>query len=63
MDSISQLTVNFHFQYPVVLLAGEATHKHYFSTTHGAYYTGQAQANVILEYLKGQRSFSLQKTN
>ncbi|XP_021918923.1 spermine oxidase-like isoform X2 [Zootermopsis nevadensis] len=33
-------------RYPVVLLAGEATHEHYFSTTHGAYDTGQAQAKV-----------------
>jgi hypothetical protein len=52
-------TVIFYFQCPVVLLAGEATHEHYFSTTHGAYDTGQAQARVILDYLKGHRLINL----
>lgn len=47
------------FQYPVILLAGEATHERYFSTTHGAYETGQAQAKVILDYMNSQRSSSL----
>jgi hypothetical protein len=54
------LSVTFFFQYPVVLLAGEATHERYFSTTHGAYESGQVQARVILDYLKGQSS-SIQK--
>jgi hypothetical protein len=54
--SIIQVNVSFHFQYPVILLAGEATHKHYFSTTHGAYETGQAQAKVILDYIHSERS-------
>jgi len=53
--------VNFFFQCPVVLLAGEATHERYFSTTHGAYESGQAQARVIIDYLNSQRSSSMQK--
>jgi hypothetical protein len=61
--NIIQVSVCFYFQYPVILLAGEATHERYFSTTHGAYETGQAQAKVILDYLNSQRSSSLQKTN
>ena len=52
---------SFLLQCPVVLLAGEATHERYFSTTHGAYESGQAQARVIIDYLNGQRSSSLQK--
>jgi Flavin containing amine oxidoreductase. len=40
------------FQHPVLMLAGEAAHEHYFSTTHGAYETGQKQAQVILDYLQ-----------
>ncbi|KAJ9592067.1 hypothetical protein L9F63_001406, partial [Diploptera punctata] len=41
-------------KHPVVMLAGEAAHEHYFSTTHGAYETGQKQGRVILDYLKSQ---------
>ena len=32
------------------MLAGEATHEHFYSTTHGAYDTGVKQANVFLRY-------------
>ncbi|XP_066992054.2 uncharacterized protein [Anabrus simplex] len=39
-------------QQPVLLFAGEATHESYFSTTHGAYESGQRQASRILEYRK-----------
>ncbi|KAK6635766.1 hypothetical protein RUM44_001020 [Polyplax serrata] len=35
---------------PTILLAGESTHKNYYSTVHGAYESGQSQAQVILEY-------------
>jgi hypothetical protein len=61
--NVSSCLLCFSFQYPVILLAGEATHERYFSTTHGAYETGQAQAKVILDYISSQRSSSLQKTN
>lgn len=61
--NIIQVNVSFYFQYPVILLAGEATHRRYFSTTHGAYETGQAQAKVILDYIYSERGSSLQKTN
>lgn len=36
---------------PKVLLAGEAIHDAHFSTTHGAYESGQKQAEVLLNYL------------
>ena len=49
------------FQCPVVLLAVEATHGRYFSTTYSAYELGQAQARVIIDCLNGQRSSSIQK--
>jgi hypothetical protein len=59
--SATYVSVTFFFQYPVVLLAGEAAHERYFSTTHGAYESGQAQARVILDYLNGQRSSSIKR--
>ncbi|GLH03199.1 Protein anon-37Cs [Gryllus bimaculatus] len=37
-------------QRPVLLFAGEATHETHFSTTHGAFESGQKQAEVILAY-------------
>lgn len=38
-------SVPFHLQdVPVLMLAGEATHEHFYSTTHGAYDTGKNQA-------------------
>ncbi|XP_032672835.1 uncharacterized protein LOC116844858 isoform X2 [Odontomachus brunneus] len=39
-------------QIPVLLLAGEATHDHYFSTVHGAYETGINQANLCVLFHK-----------
>lgn len=36
---------------PKVLFAGEAVHDTHFSTTHGAYESGQKQADVLLNYL------------
>ncbi|XP_023248604.1 spermine oxidase-like isoform X2 [Copidosoma floridanum] len=33
---------------PILLLAGEATHPHHYSTTHGAYDTGVKQAQIFL---------------
>ncbi|XP_069688815.1 uncharacterized protein [Periplaneta americana] len=41
-------------RHPVLLLAGEATHENYFSTTHGAYETGQTQAKIIIDYISSQ---------
>ncbi|XP_063220587.1 peroxisomal N(1)-acetyl-spermine/spermidine oxidase-like [Bacillus rossius redtenbacheri] len=40
-----------HARRPVLLLAGEATHPCYYSTTHGAYETGQRQAERVLAHL------------
>ena len=59
--SAIDVSLFFFFQCPVVLLAGEATHERYFSTTHGAYESGQAQARVIIDYLNGHKSSSIQK--
>ncbi|XP_063708865.1 spermine oxidase-like [Culicoides brevitarsis] len=35
---------------PLLLFAGEGVSEHYFSCAHGAYYSGESQANVILAY-------------
>ncbi|XP_076240610.1 uncharacterized protein LOC143183085 [Calliopsis andreniformis] len=35
---------------PIILFAGEATHEHFYSTTHGAYDTGVKQAQVFLRH-------------
>ncbi|XP_012259832.2 spermine oxidase-like [Athalia rosae] len=35
---------------PIIMLAGEATHEQYFSTTHGAFETGVKQAKTFLQY-------------
>ncbi|KAF2894473.1 hypothetical protein ILUMI_11673 [Ignelater luminosus] len=37
---------------PRIFLAGEACHPNHFSTTHGAFQSGQNQAKVILDYIK-----------
>lgn len=37
---------------PVILFAGEGVSSHYWSMAHGAYMSGEDQANVILNYLK-----------
>ncbi|KAK3908490.1 Peroxisomal N(1)-acetyl-spermine/spermidine oxidase, partial [Frankliniella fusca] len=37
-------------KHPVILLAGEASHESHFSTTHGAFESGQLQARKILNY-------------
>lgn len=39
-----------HQGVPRILLAGEACHPNHFSTTHGAFQSGQNQAKVILDY-------------
>lgn len=39
-------------KHPVILLAGEAAHESHFSTTHGAFESGQAQARKLVNYLK-----------
>lgn len=35
---------------PLLLFAGEGVSQNYFSTAHGAYLSGETQANVILNY-------------
>lgn len=35
---------------PIIMLAGEATHESYYSTTHGAYDTGVKQAQTFLRH-------------
>ncbi|XP_066589216.1 spermine oxidase-like isoform X2 [Prorops nasuta] len=39
---------------PVMMLAGEATHESFYSTTHGAYETGVNQAQKFLNYYSQQ---------
>ena len=36
---------------PILMLAGEATHDSYYSTTHGAYDTGVKQAQIFLKHV------------
>ncbi|RZF42553.1 hypothetical protein LSTR_LSTR016939 [Laodelphax striatellus] len=38
-------------QHPAILLAGEATHETYFSTTHGAFESGERQARKIISFI------------
>ncbi|XP_067949636.1 uncharacterized protein [Watersipora subatra] len=40
---------------PILLFAGEAFHRKWMSTLHGAYDTGLQQANAILGYIKNRR--------
>lgn len=37
---------------PKILLAGEAVHRTHFSTTHGAFESGQQQAQFLLHYIE-----------
>ena len=37
---------------PVVLFAGEATHVHHIGTVHGACFTGEREAQRLMEYLQ-----------
>ena len=39
---------SYYFQ-PSVLFAGEHTHCNFYSTVHGAYLTGRAAAQIILQ--------------
>ncbi|XP_072025889.1 spermine oxidase-like [Amphiura filiformis] len=39
---------------PVILFAGEATHRYFYSTTHGAMLSGQREADSILKNLGSQ---------
>lgn len=41
-------------QKPVIFLAGEALSKAHYSTVHGAYESGEAQAAKIMEALKAE---------
>jgi hypothetical protein len=36
------------------MLAGEATHENFYSTTHGAYDSGVKQAKTFLHYITKQ---------
>lgn len=38
---------------PVVAFAGEATHDHYYSTVHGAYESGQREADRLTQFYAG----------
>ena len=40
---------------PVLLFAGEACHVKYIGTMHGAYLTGQQQAQLLLQHLQHQQ--------
>lgn len=37
------------YKNPIVLFGGEATHSDYFSTVHGAYFTGIRESERILK--------------
>ncbi|XP_024943556.1 peroxisomal N(1)-acetyl-spermine/spermidine oxidase isoform X2 [Cephus cinctus] len=41
---------------PVIMLAGEATHENFYSTTHGAFDTGIKQAQIFLRYHSSDRN-------
>ncbi|GJQ11364.1 hypothetical protein GpartN1_g3155.t1 [Galdieria partita] len=67
-------TVNFSDQdtgdshrscYPCLFFAGEATHRTFYSTTHGAYLSGCREAKRILEWegLKSQHAAQLRNAN
>ncbi|XP_039281827.1 uncharacterized protein LOC111063254 isoform X2 [Nilaparvata lugens] len=43
-------------QHPAILLAGEATHEEYFSTTHGAYESGVRQAYKIIAFINENKN-------
>ncbi|XP_058797804.1 spermine oxidase-like isoform X2 [Phymastichus coffea] len=38
--------------FPILMLAGEATHDNYYSTTHGAYDSGVKQAQIFLKHYR-----------
>lgn len=44
---------------PRILLAGEAAHSSSYSTTHGAFESGQTQANIVLDYIKNINPYKL----
>lgn len=39
---------------PRILLAGEATHSHFYSTTHGAFESGQKQSTFLYNYINNK---------
>lgn len=39
---------------PLILFAGEATHRDFYSTTHGAYLSGQREAKRIVDLIKSK---------
>ncbi|XP_059471126.1 spermine oxidase-like [Neocloeon triangulifer] len=53
-DLLKPVTASFaelNLEIPIVLLAGEAAHDCHFSTTHGAFETGEMQGNKILSHI------------
>lgn len=53
---------NFPKQYPLILFAGEATHSHFFSTTHGAYLSGIREADRLANFYRDRNNTSLSGT-
>lgn len=47
----------FFQRVPIMMLAGEGTHEHFYSTTHGAYDSGVKQANMFLRYHVEKESY------
>ena len=54
ISSLSSPICDLH-HVPRVLFAGEATHHCYFSTTHGAFFSGEREANRLLSILKNHQ--------
>jgi len=50
-------------QHPTILFAGEAAHPIHFSTTHGAFETGQYQAKRVLEFMMDSQISSKENTD
>lgn len=46
-----------------LMFAGEATHRHFYATVHGAYLTGVREANRLLKHLSDSNSSPFQESN
>lgn len=54
-SSLCFLNFALTLQHPTILIAGEAAHESHFSTTHGAFESGQSQARKLVDYRKGRK--------